>query len=45
MGSQITQALAIGAGIGGLSRIWLAAWMGTLPARNSVDMAGAVCVV
>lgn len=44
MGVQTTQALAIGAGIGGLSRIWLAAWMGTLPGRNSVEMAGAVCV-
>lgn len=44
MGVQTTQALAIGAGIGGLSRIWLAAWMGTLPDRNSVEMAGAVCV-
>lgn len=44
MGVQTTQTLAIGAGIGGLSRIWLAAWMGTLPDRNSVEMAGAVWV-
>lgn len=32
------------AGIDGLSRIWLAAWMRTLPAPDSVEVAGPVCV-
>ena len=45
MGVQNTQVLAIGASICGLARIWLAAWMETLPAHNSVEVAGAVCVL